>query len=204
MQNTGLYNYQLLQLKQIPFIEMADTYIVDEEYIDKVFNDLEEHGFRDFEELKERYKSFYVTHEQMQQYLMNNTPIAEYEALKWVRDEYALNQLYTVSTDDREFDTRTKEEETRKVLNRRNPFAKVVIEDQSFIYPQEDAHGTLTFATNHHLVKTEVRGGSTYYLKPGFKVSKSKNRSHTEHIIASDSISTRLPDENNGKTIVYI
>ena len=135
-------------------------------------------------------------------FVVNNQPIPSYDAWRAKLDNYYLNKKFSSEILEENEPEQTKS--VRTVLNHQNPFADVVIENQSFLYPSKNGYQTLQFATNNHFGKHESEQGEIYALTPGFKVGKQESRVNVTTILANDSVSTPLPKEKAGKQIYYI
>ena len=192
MQKTNLSMTPVTKMHQIPVVEDNGVYVFDKDTVDKLFTELDDAEYRDWKAIKDALLNIRISTADLEALVGDNKPIIEYEEWKSKFNEYVINQRYRtteVDIDDRQTTSRK-----RKVLNKNNPFAAVSITTQSF----------LTFTTNRHFIKKELDDGLIYATVPGFKVSRHTSRDHIETMIASDSVSSPLPEISNEKKLIYI
>ena len=189
-------------MHQIPVVEDNGVYVFDKDTVDKLFTELDDAEYRDWKAIKDALLNIRISTADLEALVGDNKPIIEYEEWKSKFNEYVINQRYRtteVDIDDRQTTSRK-----REVLNKNNPFAAVSITNQSFLYPSKNGYKTLTFTTNRHFIKKELDDGLIYATVPGFKVSRHTSRDHIETMIASDSVSSPLPEISNEKKLIYI
>lgn len=94
----------------------------------------------------------------------------------------------------------------KTVLNHNNPFSDITIQNQSFIYPGDDKkYKTLQFHTGYTMSKIENETSNVIVLQPDFKITKTSDReSKINPITMDDSITTKLPDKQGEKELIYI
>lgn len=194
----------LKKFDKIPFVDNGDNFIPDMETMDEHFEFLRASGYQQYEDIRDQLASLSFSANDVESALSDGvTPEA---FAQWRKDfeNYCLNQWFTssVAQEASTFKTQTKGE--RVVLNKRNPFANVAIQDQAFLYPGRKGYEVLSFTTNRHFIKKETDEGDYYAIVPGFKVAKQHNRNKVDAIVASDSVSTLLPEQKDDKRIVYI
>lgn len=202
MKSNNLNTFGFGKLQRIPLIEENGSLVPDIETVKASFEKLSEQGFTDWEYLIDELSTLKITKDELEAFIINNHPIPAYDAWRAKLDNYYLNkQFSSESLEEGEPEQITS---VRTVLNHQNPFADVVIENQSFLYPSKNGYQTLQFATNSHFGRHESDQGDIYTLTPGFKVSKQESRVNVTTILANDSVSTPLPQEKAGKQIYYI
>lgn len=98
------------------------------------------------------------------------------------------------------------DKEKKTILNHNNPFSDITIENQAFIYPGDDGtYQTLQFHTGYTMAKVEDETSSAIVLQPDFKISKTEDRTVVKNTITMDNtISTKLPDKQGEKELIYI
>lgn len=202
MQSNKLNTFGFGKLQRIPLIEEDGSLVPDIETVRASFEKLSEQGFTDWEYLVDELATLKFTKEELDAFVVNNQPIPSYDAWRAKLDNYYLNKQFSSEILEENEPERTKS--VRTVLNHQNPFADVIIENQSFLYPSKNGYQTLQFATNNHFGKHESKQGEIYALTPGFKVGKQESRVNVTTILANDSVSTPLPKEKAGKQIYYI
>lgn len=201
-------------MKQIPFIETDDGYFTpDQQKLEPIFEEIAE-DHENYEEVRDELYALQFTEEELEGHMSLGQPLKAYSDWRELFDEYLLNELYESNTkreQEDEYEYRNgspKPQETptngRVILNKRNPFADVSIQTQSFLYPGTKGFETLAFATNRHLIRKETEDGIFYAVVPGFKVTKTTEREQPNTIIASDSVSTKLPEQEGEKRVVYL
>lgn len=202
MKSNNLNTFGFGKLQRIPLIEENGSLVPDIETVKASFEKLSEQGFTDWEYLIDELSTLKITKDELEAFIINNHLIPAYDAWRAKLDNYYLNkQFSSESLEEGEPEQITS---VRTVLNHQNPFADVVIENQSFLYPSKNGYQTLQFATNSHFGRHESDQGDIYTLTPGFKVSKQESRVNVTTILANDSVSTPLPQEKAGKQIYYI
>lgn len=94
----------------------------------------------------------------------------------------------------------------KTILNNKNPFSDITIENQAFIFPTDDGnYQTLQFHTGYTLSKVEDETACALVLQPDFKISKTDERDMVENTITMDNtISTKLPDKQGDQELIYI
>lgn len=189
---------------KIPVVETDNGYVVDQDIVDEYFNALSNNNFSDYEPIKNALYDIVLTAEEIEDMVTNDVTPQRYADWKKMFKVYELNQRFRPSDDDEIVNTSTNQTERKTILNKNNPFAEVVIENSSFLYPTKSGYSVLSFNTNRHLIKQETEDGHFYAVVPGFKVSKSQQRINTTNIVASDSVSTPLPTKKDEKQIIYI
>ncbi len=202
MKSNNLNTFGFGKLQRIPLIEDNGYLTPDIETVRCSFEKLAEQGFTDWEYLVDELSTLKFTKDELDAFVVNNQPILAYDEWRAKLNNYYLNKQF--SSERLDDDTSEQISSIRTVLNHRNPFADVVIENQSFLYPSKSGYQTLQFATNNHFGKHESNQGDIYALTPGFKVSKQESRVNVTTILANDSVSTPLPQEKAGKQIYYI
>lgn len=202
MQKTNLSMTPVTKMHQIPVVEEDGVYVFDKDTVDKLFTELDDAEYRDWESIKDELLNIRISTEDLEALVGDNKPIIEYEEWKNKFNEYVINQRYRTTEVD--INNRQTTSRKRKVLNKNNPFAAVSITNQSFLYPSKNGYKTLTFTTNRHFIKKELDDGLIYATVPGFKVSRHTSRDHIETMIASDSVSSPLPEISNEKKLIYI
>lgn len=202
MQSNKLNTFGFGKLQRIPLIEEDGSLVPDIETVRASFEKLSKQGFTDWEYLVDELATLKFTKEELDAFVVNNQPIPSYDAWRAKLDNYYLNKQFSSEILEENEPEQTKS--VRTVLNHQNPFADVVIENQSFLYPSKNGYQTLQFATNNHFGKHESEQGEIYALTPGFKVGKQESRVNVTTILANDSVSTPLPKEKAGKQIYYI
>lgn len=214
MRNKYVSSYVLNKLKQIPFIETDDGYFTpDQQKLEPIFEEIAE-DHENYEDVRDQLYELKFTEEELEGHMSLGQPLKAYSDWRELFDEYILNELYESNTkreQEDEYEYRNgspKPQETstngRVILNKRNPFADVSIQTQSFLYPGTKGFETLAFATNRHLIRKETEDGIFYAVVPGFKVTKTTEREQPNTIIASDSVSTKLPEQEGEKRVVYL
>lgn len=214
MRNKYVSSYVFNKLKQIPFIETDDGYFTpDQQKLEPIFEEIAE-DHENYEEVRDQLYELKFTEEELEGHMSLGQPLKAYSDWRELFDEYLLNELYESNTKvehEDEYEYRNgspKPQETspngRVILNKRNPFADVSIQTQSFLYPGTKGFETLAFATNRHLIRKETEDGVFYAVVPGFKVTKTTEREQPNTIIASDSVSTKLPEQEGEKRVVYL
>lgn len=202
--NRDVNAYPLSKFEKIPLYHNGDTYQPDETIISSMFEQLGANGFQNWEPLKESLLNLRFTREEIEAKVNDDEPIESYEAWKKEFAQYTLNQMFNSAPDDTIGRIEQDKREPRVVLNKRNPFADVEIKDQSFLYPSKNGYDVLAFTTNRHLVRKEYEDKDVHVVVPGFKVSRQKRREHVNTIVASDSVSTPLPEVQDEVQLVYI
>ena len=213
MQNKYVSSYVFNKLKQIPFIETDDGYFTpDQQKLEPIFEEIAE-DHENYEEVRDQLYELKFTEEELEAHMSLGQTLKTYSEWRDLFDEYLLNELYASNTkmdDEDDFEYRngsskpTTPTDGRVILNKRNPFADVSIQTQSFLYPGTKGFETLAFATNRHLIRKETEDGIFYAVVPGFKVTKTTEREQPNTIIASDSVSTKLPEQEGEKRVVYL
>lgn len=212
MQSNHNNHYVFNKLKQIPFVESEnDIFVPDKEKLEPIFEEISEE-YDDYQELKETLYSLQFTEDELETYMTSNIELPAYTEWKRKLDDYILNATFDSDSQkihqlvtERQAQQKQQTEPTEQVvLNKRNPFADVSISTQSFLYPGTKGYETLAFATNRHLVRKETEDGMFYAVVPGFKVTKTNEREQPDTIIASDSVSTKLPEKEGEKRVVYL
>ena len=114
-----------------------------------------------------------------------NLPIRENE---WVEDE---NKRKTSSI---------------QILNHRNPFADITIENQDFLYPDTSGKfNKLSFNVGYTMTKIESEDSAIIGIQPDFKISKSSDRNAVQNRITMDnSITTPMPENQGNLELLYI
>lgn len=202
MRSNNLNAFGFGKLQRIPLVEDGEFLVPDIETIRTSFEKLTEQGFTGWEYLVDDLSTLKFTKDELDAFVVNNEPLPAYDAWRAKLDNYYLNKQF--SSEKLEEGEPERVTSVRTVLNHQNPFADVVIENQSFLYPSKDGYQTLQFATNNHFGQHESDQGDIYALTPGFKVSKQDSRVNVTTILANDSVSTPLPQEKAGKQIYYI
>ena len=202
--NRDVNAYPLSKFEKIPLYHNGDTYQPDETIINSMFEQLDANGFRNWEPLKESLLNLRFTREEIEAKVNDDEPIESYEAWKKEFAHYTLNQMFNCAPDETTGRIEQDKREPRVVLNKRNPFADVEIKDQSFLYPSKNGYDVLAFTTNRHLVRKEYEDKDVHVVVPGFKVSRQKSREYVNTIVASDSVSTPLPEVQDEVQLVYI
>ena len=202
MQSNKLNTFGFGKLQRIPLIEEDGSLVPDIETVRASFEKLSEQGFTDWEYLVDELATLKFTKEELDAFVVNNQPIPSYDAWRAKLDNYYLNKQFSSEILEENEPEQTKS--VRTVLNHQNPFADVVIENQSFLYQYKNGYPTLQFATNNLFGNHESEQGEIYALTPGFKVGKQESRVNVTTILANDSVSTPLPKEKAGKQIYYI
>lgn len=203
--NTHVSTHVLSRFDKIPLYMDGDVYRPEETVLATYFEALSDSGFTNWQPLKESLLRLRFTKEEIEDKVNDNVPIPSYEQWKKEFAYYTLNQKYRVAQDeDLTKQVSTKSTSKRIVLNKRNPFADVEIKDQAFLYPSKSGYDMLAFTTNRHLVRREYNDKEVNAVIPGFKVSRQKNRERVDTIIASDSVSTPLPEVQDEVQLVYI
>lgn len=92
------------------------------------------------------------------------------------------------------------------ILNKNNPFADVTIKDRQFLYPNSSGdYETLVFATGNTLTKVSTFDGAVLALQPGFKITKTSDRSIGKTTVyMDDTISTPIIPDTSELDIVYL
>lgn len=93
------------------------------------------------------------------------------------------------------------------ILNKANPFSDVVIDNQSYIYPDESGrYERLSFAEGYKLTKLKVEDQDLLAVIPNFDVGKQKitDPIQTGTVKADNTVSTKLPDVKEGKNLFYL
>ena len=92
------------------------------------------------------------------------------------------------------------------ILNHKNPFADINIQNQEFIYP--DSKGkfqTLRFNVGYTMGKLDMNEKHAVVLQPDFKISKTSERNNnTSTITMDDTITTPMPEQQDGRELLYI
>lgn len=202
--NRDVNAYPLSKFEKIPLYHNGDTHQPDETIINSMFEQLDANGFQNWEPLKESLLNLRFTREEIEAKVNDDEPIESYEAWKKEFAHYTLNQMFNSAPDETIGRIEQDKREPRVVLNKRNPFADVEIKDQSFLYPSKNGYYVLAFTTNRHLVRKEYEDKDVHVVVPGFKVSRQKSREHVNTIVASDSVSTPLPEVQDEVQLVYI
>ena len=202
--NRDVNAYPLSKFEKIPLYHNGDTYQPDETIISSMFEQLGANGFQNWEPLKESLLNLRFTREEIEAKVNDDEPIESYEAWKKEFAHYTLNQMFNCAPDETTGRIEQDKREPRVVLNKRNPFADVEIKDQSFLYPSKNGYDVLAFTTNRHLVRKEYEDKDVHVVVPGFKVSRQKSREYVNTIVASDSVSTPLPEVQDEVQLVYI
>lgn len=203
MRDNRLLHRVLKKFDKIPLIDNGDIFTPDKEAIDNYFEILQENNYRNWENIKKTLLELEFTREEVERKITDNIPIDRYEQWRKEFDLYALNQCYSSEMDESARDD-SANKTPRIVLNKRNPFADVAIEDQAFLYPTKKGFDVLAFTTNRHFIRRETEDGDFYAVIPGFKVARQRSRERINAIVASDSVSTPLPEQKDNKRIVYI
>lgn len=202
--NRDVNAYPLSKFEKIPLYHNGETYQPDGTIINSMFEQLDVNGFQNWEPLKESLLNLRFTREEIEAKVNDDEPIKSYEAWKKDFAHYTLNQMFNSAPDDTIGRIEQDKREPRVVLNKRNPFADVEIKDQSFLYPSKNGYDVLAFMTNRHLVRKEYDDKEVHVVVPGFKVSRQKSREYVNTIVASDSVSTPLPEVQDEVQLVYI
>lgn len=197
-------NSILKKFDKIPFVDNGDIFVPDMDTMNEHFTLLHLNGYQQYEPLRDQLAELSFTAGDMEATLSDG--IIPEVFTRWRKDfeNYCLNQWFSssIATDVDTFQSQNKGD--RVVLNKRNPFADVAIQDQAFLYPGRKEYEVLSFTTNRHFIKKETGDGDYYAIVPGFKVAKQHSRNHVNTIVASDSVSTLLPEQKDDKRIVYI
>lgn len=202
MFNNNLSSSPLRKFDKLPLVEDGDVFRPEKEIIDSYFDQLNIAGYRHYEEVQDRLLSLQFTKEEVENVSVNGATIPSHQEWKREFETYCLNQRFSTNLEEPLLSRASQTKRT--VLNKRNPFADVAIQDQSFLYPSKNGYETLSFTTNRHFIHKETEDGDIYAVVPGFKVSKQKSRERVDTIIATDSVSTLLPETKDNKRIVYI
>ena len=190
------------RFEKLPLVEDGDIFRPEPAMVDEYFKLMEDENYTNFEEIRNQLLTLQFTPEQVEDAITNGEIIPTYEEWKKEFEIYCLNQRFESELNEVMEQRNTKT--TRTVLNKRNPFADVAIQNQSFLYPSKKGYEVLSFTTNKHFIHKETEDGDLYAVVPGFKVSKQKSRENVNTIIATDSVSTLLPETKENKRIVYI
>lgn len=212
MQSNHNNHYVFNKLKQIPFVESEnDIFVPDKEKLEPIFDEIHEE-YDDYQELKDALYALQFTENELETYMTSNVELPTYTEWKRKLDDYILNatfdsdsqNMYRIVNERQSNQAQRTTSTEQVVLNKRNPFADVSISTQAFLYPGTKGYETLAFATNRHLVRKETEDGVFYAVVPGFKVTKTNEREQPDTIIASDSVSTKLPEKESEKRVVYL
>lgn len=92
------------------------------------------------------------------------------------------------------------------ILNHRNPFADITIENQEFLYPDTDGkYQTLQFNVGYTMSKIEDENSAAIVMQPDFKITKKLDRNTVENTITmDDTITTPMPDSQGDMELLYI
>lgn len=93
------------------------------------------------------------------------------------------------------------------ILNKSNPFSDVVIDNQSYIYPDQNGkYERLFFAEGYKLTKLKIEDQNLLAVIPNFDVGKQKitDPVQTGKVKVDDTVSTKLPDVKEGKNLFYL
>lgn len=138
--------------------------------------------------------------------------IKQYDQIK-TQLKYAmiplLHQQHGYNDEPRELDIDTRQNtqtNQKTILNHNNPFSDITIENQAFIYPGDDGtYQTLQFHTGYTMSKAEDEMACAVILQPDFKISKTDDRDISRNTITMDnSITTKLPDKQGERELIYI
>ena len=97
---------------------------------------------------------------------------------------------------------------SRKVLNKHNPFADITIQNQQFLFADDDGFKTLSFTTGYTMTKIAGEDNDAIIaLQPGFKISKSTDRqslNQKSDIAMDDTLTTPVKESSNDIELIYL
>lgn len=96
--------------------------------------------------------------------------------------------------------------QTTPILNSRNPFSDITIENQEFIYPDSSGEfQTLEFKVGHTMGRVETEDSAAIVLQPDFKIGKTRDRElRVSTITMDDTITSPMPDVIGDVELLYI
>ena len=84
MQKTNLSMTPVTKMHQIPVVEDDGVYVFDEDTVDKLFTELDEAEYRDWESIKDALLNIRISTEDLEALVADNKPIIEYEEWKFI------------------------------------------------------------------------------------------------------------------------
>lgn len=94
------------------------------------------------------------------------------------------------------------------ILNNHNPFGDVIIDTQTYLYPNENGEYTrLSFTTNYKATVVSSGDQQNATLIPNFEISKhalDATDVDKNAIVFDDTLSSDLPTKNNNRALYYL
>lgn len=231
-------NYVMMETQLIPFYKLDDNYVVKQDaYLDvhqKILNIVEENLsedldkatddntemirdvynqlHQDIEHFKDELFNIKISESEIRQYQQKNQINGDVEVYLNLKKDLKLAlipaSLLGESYRQGKPITNTAKKGSRQVLNHRNPFADVTIENQQYLYNDGDTYKTLSFMTGHTLTKqVNEDDEEVLLLQPGFKISKSDDRLSIYAggtIVMDDTITIKIEEDDSEEELVYI
>ena len=223
-------------LKNLPVYEDTNGYVLDHETINDLFTSyLNEVNKQDWsqeilQEEQERFKqelehakqellNIVIDADELRHYLRRPEPGPTIQKYTHIKDELGLRLVEYVQTiesvlhDDHDYTEWDMAElastnQQRQVLNKNNPFADITIQTQQYITPDSEGNfQTLSFMTGYTMTKLDVNDQYAIALQPGFKVTKSTNRTtfnNDSNIAMDNTLTTPMPEKRNERDLIYI
>lgn len=168
-----------------------------------------------FEQFKYDLEELIIPEDAFTSYLKTKKPTIHIEHYQNIKEEFkrALIPLYVTQmrmpsgpSEPAKRQSHSSGNASQTILNRHNPFADIVIQNQSFLYPDSDGEfQTLRFNMGYTMTSVESEENESVVLTPSFAISKSRDRrlGHAD-ILMADTITTKMSKNDGEKELLYI